>query len=36
MTYDVFTFGDHVVDEYLDYVESFVHILDPENCELGR
>ena len=29
MPFDVFTLRDRVVDEYRDYVESFVHILDP-------
>ncbi len=29
MPFDVFRLRDHVVQEYRDYVESFVHVLDP-------
>jgi hypothetical protein len=29
MAFDVFALRDRVVDEYRDYVESFIHILDP-------
>jgi ATP-dependent helicase YprA (DUF1998 family) len=29
MPFDVFRLRDHVVKEYRDYVESFVHVLDP-------
>src|SRR6266496_637274 len=28
MPFDVFRLRDHVVDEYRDYVQSFVHVLD--------
>jgi hypothetical protein len=28
MPFDVFRLRDHVVQEYRDYVESFVHVLD--------
>ena len=30
MPFDVFRLRDRVVQEYRDYVESFVHVLDPE------
>jgi hypothetical protein len=29
MPFDVFRLREHVVGEYRDYVESFVHVLDP-------
>ncbi|MBV8736549.1 MAG: DEAD/DEAH box helicase [Alphaproteobacteria bacterium] len=29
MPFDVFSLREHVVQEYRDYVESFVHVLDP-------
>jgi hypothetical protein len=29
MPFDVFRLREHVVQEYRDYVESFVHVLDP-------
>jgi ATP-dependent helicase YprA (DUF1998 family) len=31
MPFDVFSLREHVVREYRNYVESFVHVLDPRN-----
>jgi superfamily II DNA/RNA helicase/very-short-patch-repair endonuclease len=36
MPFDVFRLRDHVVQEYQDYVESFVHVLDPRIDEFVR
>jgi hypothetical protein len=36
MPFDVFRLREHVVREYRDYVESFVHVLDPRIDECVR
>jgi superfamily II DNA/RNA helicase len=36
MPFDVFRLREHVVQEYRDYVESFVHVLDPRIDEFVR
>jgi hypothetical protein len=36
MPFDVFGLREHVVEEYRDYVESFVHVLDPRINEFVR
>ena len=36
MPFDVFRLRDHVVQEYRDYVESFVHVLDPRIDDFVR
>jgi hypothetical protein len=36
MPFDVFRLREHVVQEYRDYVESFVHVLDPGIDEFVR
>src|SRR5271169_716387 len=36
MPFDVFRLRDHVVEEYRDYVESFVHVLDPRIDDFVR
>ena len=36
MPFDVFRLREHVVREYRDYVESFVHVLDPRIDEFVR
>ena len=36
MPFDVFRLREHVVQEYRDYVESFVHVLDPRINEFVR
>src|ERR1700731_2353865 len=36
MPFDVFRLREHVVREYRDYVESFVHVLDPRIDQFVR